>query len=85
MNKEETKNKSLDDALEQISYKLSLENPYLKNEIIYDVVEQIISDVRTKDVEAIEELLHLIYCHNNVKYLVRYLEEEQSLKYKDLL
>ena len=46
-----------------------------KDKIIQFVLDQIVTDVEHGDVEALEELLQLLYNEDNKRYFIGYLSE----------
>lgn len=47
-----------------------------KDKILLHVMQQIISDVEHGDVEAVEELLELLYTEDTKRYFIGFLPEE---------
>lgn len=47
-----------------------------KDKVLLHVMQQIISDVEHGDVEAVEELLHLLYTEDTKQYFIGFLSEE---------
>jgi len=47
-----------------------------KDKVLLHVIQQIISDVEHGDVEAVEELLELLYTEDTKQYFIGFLSEE---------
>jgi hypothetical protein len=47
-----------------------------KDKVLLHVMQQIISDVEHGDVEAVEELLELLYTEDTKQYFIGFLSEE---------
>ena len=58
----------------------------LKKDLVNEVIDQIINDIGTNDIEAIEGLLYEMYSDSNVQHMIDYLcYDELEEKYKILI